>query len=168
MVVGCGTLNVRYGDAIGLFDHLTEALVVDLSEVSEIPTLFASLIQVQTDEGPGTPVLQGAIMTQLLVHMLRKLASQSEANLAWLRALDDPRMARAIDSIMADPFATHTVESLADTANMSRSAFARHVLEAFQNSPMSLVNHVRLERAARQLLSHLGLKKKTVVYFQLL
>jgi AraC family transcriptional activator of mtrCDE len=128
-------------------------LVVNLSDVPEIPNLFASLIQAQTDEGPGTPVLQGAIMTQLMVHMLRKLASQSEANLAWLRALDDPRLARAIDSIMDDPFAPHTVESLAELANLSRSAFAKRFHEAFLSSPMNLVNHVRLERAARLLVS---------------
>lgn len=153
MVVGCGTLNVRYGDAVGLFDHLSKVLVVDLSDVPQIPGLFASLVQVQMDDAPGTPVLQGAMMTQLMVHMLRKLAAQSASSLAWLRALDDPRLARAIDRIMDDPFAPHTVESLADAAHMSRSAFARRFHEAFLNSPMNLVNHVRLERAAKLLAS---------------
>jgi AraC-like DNA-binding protein len=154
MVVGCGTLNVRYGEAIGLFDHLAEVLVVDLSDIPQIPNLFSSLVQVQTDDAPGTPVLQGAMMTQLMVHMLRKLASQSAASLAWLRALDDPRLARAIDRIMEDPFAPHSVESLAEAAHMSRSAFARRFHEAFLSSPMNLVNHVRLERAARLLASN--------------
>jgi len=36
---------------------------------------------------------------------------------------------------------------------MSRSAFAKHFHEAFFRSPMNLVNHVRLERAARMLAS---------------
>ena len=41
--MGCGTLNVRYGDAIGLFDHLSEVLVVDLSDTPQIrgPVRFA-------------------------------------------------------------------------------------------------------------------------------
>jgi AraC family transcriptional activator of mtrCDE len=43
------------------------------------------------------------------------------------------------------------VESLAESVNMSRSAFAKHFHDAFFNSPMNLVNHVRLERAARML-----------------
>lgn len=151
MKVGCGTLNVRYGEAMGLFDHLAEVLAVDLSGVQGVAALFEALIDEQSREGPGTPVLQGAIMTQLLVHMLRTLAGQPTSSLAWLRALDDPRLARAIDRIMEDPFAAHTVESLADTAHMSRSAFAKHFQAAFSNSPMNLVNHVRLERAARML-----------------
>jgi hypothetical protein len=47
MVVGCGTLNVRYGESIGLFDHLSEILGVDLSAVPEIPGLF------QVPDEPG-------------------------------------------------------------------------------------------------------------------
>lgn len=151
MVVGCGTLNVRYGESIGLFDHLSEPLVVDLSGIAEIPGLFNALLEEQSVDAPGKPVLQGAIMTQLLIHMFRVLSGHSDADLAWLKALDDPRLARAIDRIMQDPFAPHTVESLAEEASMSRSAFAKHFSEAFQRSPMSMVNHVRLERAARML-----------------
>lgn len=153
MVVGCGTLNVRYGESIGLFDHLPEILLVDLSGIPEIPGLFQSLIQEQSQNAPGTPVLQGAIMTQLMIHMLRAISLQSDSSLAWLGALNDPRLARAIDRIMEDPFAPHTVESLAESANMSRSAFAKHFHDAFFKSPMNLVNHVRLERAARMLTS---------------
>ena len=151
MVVGCGTLNVRYGESIDLFDHLSEVLVVDLSGIPEIPGLFQSLIQEQAQGAPGTPVLQGAIMTQLLIHMLRALSSQPDSNLSWLMALNDPRLALAIDQIMEDPFAPHTVESLAELANMSRSVFAKHFHEAFFRSPMNLVNHVRMQRAARML-----------------
>lgn len=151
MKVGCGTLNVRYGEAIGLFDHLADLLAVDLSDIPGVMDMFESLIDEQTSESPGTPVLQGAIMTQLLVHMLRTLAVQPSSSLAWLRALDDPRLARAIDRIMEDPFAAHTVESLAGIALMSRSSFAEQFHAAFSNSPMNLVNHVRLERAARML-----------------
>jgi AraC-like DNA-binding protein len=151
MVVGCGTLNVRYGESIGLFDHLAQVLVVDLSEIAEVPLLFQSLIQEQTHGAPGTPIVQGAIMTQLLVHMLRNLAVQSDSNLAWLNALKDPRLARAIDLILADPGAPHSVESLAESVNMSRSAFAKHFQDAFFKSPMKLVNQVRLQRAAKML-----------------
>ena len=151
MTVGCGTLNVRYGEAMGLFDHLTDVLAVDLSAVAGVAAMFEALVDEQSCEAPGTPVLHGAIMTQLLVHMLRALAVQSTSSLAWLRALDDPRLAQVIDRIMDDPFAAYTVESLAAVAHMSRSAFAKQFQVAFSKSPMNLVNHVRLERAARML-----------------
>jgi AraC-like DNA-binding protein len=155
MVVGCGTLNVRYGESIGLFDHLSEVLVVDLSSIPDIPGLFRSLIQEQSHADAGTPVLQGAIMTQLMIHMLRALSARPGANLTWLNALDDKRLAIAIDRIMEDPFAPHSVESLAESAHMSRSAFAKHFHDAFRKSPMSLVKHIRMERAAKMLNSTL-------------
>jgi len=83
--------------------------------------------------------------------MLRTLGEQPGAGLTWLNALDDPRLARAIDQVLDDPGAPHTVESLADIACMSRSAFSKHFHDAFSRSPMALVNHVRLERAAKML-----------------
>lgn len=153
MKVGCGTLNVRYGEALGLFDHLTELLVIDMSAVPEVATLFRLLLDEQVSDAPGKPVLQGAIMTQLLVYMFRTLGEQSESNLAWLNALDDPRLAQAIDKILENPGALHTVESLADVACMSRSTFSKHFHDAFSRSPMALVNHVRLERAAKMLIN---------------
>jgi AraC family transcriptional activator of mtrCDE len=156
MTVGCGTLNVRYGEAMGLFDHLSEMLIIDLSNVPEIPNLFQMLLNDQTSDAPGRPVLQGAIMTQLLVYMLRELSSQSESSLAWLKALEDPRLAKVIDHILDDPGIPHTVESLADVACMSRSAFSSHFHNAFFKSPMALVNHVRIERAAKMLTTHSG------------
>jgi len=152
MKVGCGTLNVRYGEALGLFDHLSEILIIDMSDIPNVPNLFQMLLDEQVDDAPGKPVLQGAIMTQLLVYMLRALGEQSESGLAWLRALDDPRLARAIDHILEDPGALHSVESLADVACMSRSTFAKHFHDAFSRTPMALVNHVRLERATKMLI----------------
>jgi len=90
-------------------------------------------------------------MTQLLVYMFRTLGEQSEVSLTWLHALNDPRLAHAIDHILDDPGALHSVESLADVACMSRSAFSKHFHDAFSRSPMALVNHVRLERPAKML-----------------
>jgi len=151
MVVGCGTLNVRYGEAVGLFDHLSQTLVVDLSSIPEVPLLYQGILCEQAGSQLGSPVLQGAIMMQLLVYMFRKLSSDSESTLPWLAALDDPRLAAALDAIIENPGTHHTVESLAEIAHMSRSAFAKSFHEAFDHSPINLVNHIRMEQAAKLL-----------------
>lgn len=151
MVVACGTLRVRYGEAIELFDHLKDLLVVDLSSVPEVPVLVQGILAEQSHISPGGTVLQGAMMTQLLVHMFRKLYKDSEYALPWLAALDDPRLGKAIDRVMEDPSVHHTVESLAEAANMSRSVFSERFSAAFGRSPISFVNHVRMEQAARLL-----------------
>jgi AraC-like DNA-binding protein len=149
MVVGCGTLRARFRIALGLFDQLKKIVIADLSSVPEAPALFQSILAEQSQMKQGSLVLQSAMMTQLLVHFFRVISDQSDTPIPWLAALEDQRLAQALDKIMEDPGAHHTVESLAREANMSRSAFAKHFTEVFDRSPMSLVNSVRLEEAAR-------------------
>jgi AraC-like DNA-binding protein len=151
LIVACGTLKVHYGSAKGLFDHLREMLVVDMSSEPEIPLLFQGILAEQSNIAPGHTVLQGALMTQLLVLMLRKLWKKGEHRLPWLNALDDPRLGQAIEHVMKDPSAPYTVESLAEMSNMSRSTFAEHFVTAFGLSPMHFVNQVRMEMAVNLL-----------------
>ncbi|MEX1993512.1 MAG: AraC family transcriptional regulator, partial [Steroidobacteraceae bacterium] len=96
----------------------------------------------------GSEALMGAMMTQCLVHVFRHLAHARDDRLPWLAALGDPRLARAIQSVLDAPTARHTVDSMAGIASMSRSAFARRFKEAFGNSPMNLVRLVRMHLAA--------------------
>lgn len=49
----------------------------------------------------------------------------------WLIALQDERLGRVVDTILDAPGDPYTVESLADIAAMSRSAFAEHFTASF-------------------------------------
>jgi transcriptional regulator GlxA family with amidase domain len=49
------------------------------------------------------------------------------------------------------------VDSLADAVSMSRSVFAERFTEAFGRSPMNLLHHVRMQRAALLLRQNDGL-----------
>lgn len=149
--VACGIVRVRYGDTLGLFDQLRDALLVDLSDSPAARTVFAGILAEQAHPGPGASALARALMSQCLVLALRQLCASPSCTLPWLSALEDPRLARALDRIIEDPSAGHTVESLADAAGMSRSAFAEHFTAAFHQTPMGMVHHVRMQRAAHLL-----------------
>ena len=95
--------------------------------------------------------MTSALMSQCLVQLFRRLSEESGDQIPWLSALSDPRLARALDRILDDPAADHTVESLAETASMSRSAFAEHFQAVFDRTPMNLVTNVRMQRAAQVL-----------------
>jgi AraC-like DNA-binding protein len=151
MVVACGKINVRYGDAVGLFDHLRSLLIVDMSGVPNVEHLFGQVLEEQAKNAPGCDVIIASLMMQIIVHMFRILEIKSNGSLPWLSALQDARLGRAIDSIFENPGANHSVESLADEAGMSRSAFAEHFTAAFSHSPINFVNHVRMERAGKLL-----------------
>ncbi len=151
LLVACGITRVRYGESLGLFDYLREVLTVDLSDSPEALAAFRGILAEQSSPGPGTEAMTSALMFQCLVHLLRRLTDAADCPLPWLSALEDRRLARAMDRILESPGAEHTVESLADEAGMSRSTFAERFAESFGRPPMTLVHHVRMQRAARLL-----------------
>ena len=151
LIVACGIVRVRYGESLGLFDHLREVLTVDLANVPLVHTAFQGILVEQSRPGPGSEAMTAALMSQCLVHLFRRLCGESDCPLPWLRVLKDARLARVLDRILEDPAAEHTVGSLADAESMSRSAFAERFAVAFGRAPMSLVHHVRMQRAAHLL-----------------
>jgi AraC-like DNA-binding protein len=148
LVVGCGIVAVRYGPSLDLFDRLQDVLAVDFSDAPDAPATFHGILAEQSKSSVGSNAMTAALMTQCLVHLFRRLPGGSERALPWLGALGDKRLGRVVDMILEDPGAPHTVESLAETAAMSRSAFAEQFSASFGRSPMSFVNHVRMQRAA--------------------
>ncbi len=151
LTVACGTVCARYGSSLGLFDHLREMLAVDLSGFPEARRAIEGILAEQSRADPGGSAITAALMTQCLVYLFRRLCEQPQCPLPWLSALEDPQLARAIDTVLQEPGADHTVASLAEAASMSRSAFAARFVAAFGRSPMSLVHDVRMQCAYRLL-----------------
>ena len=151
LVVACGIVDVRYGKSLGLFDHLQDVLVVDLSMVPEVRASFESILREHDHQVPGTNALTAALMTQCLVHLFRRLPSDPDRALPWLLALQDRRLARALDLMLEEPAGEHSVDSLAEVALMSRSAFASRFAAAFGRSPMNFLHNVRMQKAAELL-----------------
>ena len=90
-------------------------------------------------------------MTQCIVYLFRYLTEQSDGRLPWLSGLEDPNLAQAVDVIFERPEASHTVDSLADVAFMSRSVFAERFRATFGSTPINFLHDVRLRRAAELL-----------------
>lgn len=151
LIVACGLVKVRYGAALGLFDNLGEILVVDLADIPQVRAAFQQLLAEQSDAGPGSDTMKAALMSQCIVYLLRRLCLGGTCSLPWLAALEDERMGRALDCVLRDPGGPHTVESLAEVASMSRSAFAETFVRSFGIPPMTLVRQLRMECAWRLL-----------------
>ena len=151
LMIACGLIKVHYGEALGLFDHLREVLVVDLSGVPEVPRLFDDLLAEEAGSGPGSKLMKACLMTQCLVYLLRRLEQDGDGQLPWLAAIEHPQLGRALDEMLDHPGRHHTVDSLADVAAMSRSAFAEQFHVAFGVPPMRMLRSIRLQRAAQLL-----------------
>jgi AraC family transcriptional activator of mtrCDE len=62
--------------------------------------------------------------------------------------LADRQITRAFADMVARPGAAHTVQSLAHSAGLSRSAFMVRFSEIFGRSPMAIVRDLRMRQAA--------------------
>lgn len=149
LLVACGLVNVRYGPGLDLFGHLRHVLMADMSGLPQVRAAFDGILAEQAGIAPGSVAMTHALMTQCLVQFLRRIGADDA--LPWLDALDDPRLGRVIDHILETPSAPHTVDTLAEAASMSRSAFAERFVAAFGQSPMALVGQVRMQHAAHLL-----------------
>lgn len=149
--VACGLVRVRYGESLGLFDHLRDVLAIDLSDVPQVHQSFQGILAEQALPGPGADAMKKALMTQCLVEALRHLCREADCGLPWLAALEHAQLAPAIDRLIGDPAARHTVDSLAGIASMGRSAFMERFVAAFGRPPMRFLHDVRMQHAARLL-----------------
>jgi hypothetical protein len=92
LMVACGIVKVHFGEVLGLFDHLREVLVVDLSDVPEVRRLFEDLLAEQAISGPGSKLMKACLMTQCLVHLLRGLRGAADGFLPWLAAIENQQL----------------------------------------------------------------------------
>jgi len=106
------------------------------------------------DHAPGSEVVATRLAEVLFIHVLRAhMASGPERNKGWLRAVFDPQMGTALSAIHGRVNTPWTVESLAEEAGMSRSAFAARFKELLGQTPLEYVTEWRMQKAM-QLLGH--------------
>lgn len=148
VVAACGHLLAHYGTGPALFGSLDEPIAVDFAGNAQMEALFAQVLLESTSIEYGSKQMLSVLMTRCLSMMFHRLCTDGDCAFVWLNALNDPRLAGALDDMLAKPGKPHSLESLAATALMSRSAFAHSFREAFGAPPMTFLREVRLRNAA--------------------
>jgi len=150
-VVACGRIQATYGPGIGVFDLVDDPITMDFSDSSDMRRLFEMILEESEEHSEGSLGMIEALMRQCLVLLLRRLSDSDNRGLVFLNGLGDPGISAAIAEVLDNPANPHTVQSLATTATMSRSAFAESFRHYFNDTPMAFVRHVRLRRSADML-----------------
>jgi AraC-like DNA-binding protein len=117
------------------------------SHMNLVHALWAELIRSQ----PGGRAVLTRLAEALFIQALRACARDGGTRATWLRALNQPQLARALAAVHADPAAPWTVETLAQRAGMSRSGFATAFHRAVGEPPLSYITKWRMGFAARLL-----------------
>ncbi len=153
LLVACGRLQARLESGAGLFDGLGEPLVLDFDAVPEMTVVFERLLAEERQPSATSQLMTSALMSEALILLFRRLCAEPECPLAWLAAIEEPRLAAPLSTMLEHPDHDHTVESLAASASMSRTAFAEAFKARFKQSPMAYLRAVRMRQAA-SLLRH--------------
>jgi len=148
--LACGFVRAMHLDTTGLFDHLREPLVINVSDDLSIRQPFQQLLGELAAPKAGTRVLAEILMKQCLIALLRRETKTSgDCYAPWIAAAGHPALGRVIAEITDKPGAAHTLQSLADIAGMSRANFAEQFRTVIGRTPMDFVKEVRMRRAAR-------------------
>ena len=139
-----------------LLDEFAAPLVVVL--VGAGPSLHHVIALVASElEAPrcGQPALLDRAGDILFIGLLRHLiAHPGNLGHGLLSGLADPRIARALIAIHTHPQNRWTLESLAEVAGMSRTAFANIFRDVMSETPGRYLSAIRLAIAQRAV--HLG------------
>ena len=108
------------------------------------------LLRIETGEPrPGSDAVLARLADILLTQAVRTyLLSLADADHPQVAAMRDPRIAKAIRLVQADPAHDWTVEEIAAEVAMSRSSFASQFRQLTGESPMRYMTRCRLARAA--------------------
>jgi len=161
LLMACGGIGATYGDGAGVFDRLHDPVIECFADCHTGSNAFRALLDELVDPRLGSRALAETLMKQCLILVLRRLVQRQEDRPAWLAALQDPRLAQAVEAMLEQPEAPHRLEDLAAVAGMSRASFSAHFIAAFGQSPHDFLVESRMRLAAK-LLQTTNLPVKTV------
>ena len=124
----------------------------DQARTMALHSTMQALALEMAEQAPGSGVVATRLAEVLFIQVLRAhIASKTEHNKGWLRAVFDPQLGIALSAIHDRVNAPWTVESLAEAAGMSRSAFAARFKELLGQTPLEYVTAWRMQKAIQLL-----------------
>jgi AraC family transcriptional activator of mtrCDE len=144
----CGYFRAIYGSSVDLFSTMISPIVESFEGDDRLDHKLQAALDELTSQEIGSSAMSAALMKQVLVTLLRRSLRSNELWAERFSLLSDPNIARAFAEMIAKPGSAHSVETLARTAGLSRSAFMTRFSDTFGESPMALLRQIRMRHAA--------------------
>jgi AraC-like DNA-binding protein len=151
----CGSLSFDRSSVKPITQLLPSFILIraDQAHTLALHNTMQALASEMAQQAPGSEVVATRLAEVLFIQALRAhIASEVEwRNKGWLRAIFDPQMGTALSAIHDSVNAPWTVESLAEAAGMSRSAFAARFKALLGQAPLEYVTEWRMQKAMQLL-----------------
>src|SRR5579862_1678162 len=150
----CGSLSFDRASLKPITQLLPSFILIkaDQARTLALHTTMQALASEMAEQTPGSEVVATRLAEVLFIQVLRAhIASGPERDKGWLRAVFDPQIGTALSAIHDSVNTPWTVESLAEAAGMSRSAFAARFKELLGQTPLEYVTEWRMQKAMKLL-----------------
>lgn len=147
----CGFFNASFGQCVGLFRELREPVIEKFEPTDKIDLKLREAIEELCSQEIGMGAMTASLLKQVIIALVRRSMKSSRSWTDRFSILADRQITRAFADMVARPGAAHTIQSLAHSAGLSRSAFMARFSEVFGRSPMSILRDLRMRQAALDL-----------------
>jgi AraC-like DNA-binding protein len=147
----CGSLRFDRASLKPITQLLPSFILIkaDQAHTLALHITMQALASEMAEQAPGSEVVATRLAEVLFIQALRAHIASGVGwrNKGWLRAIFDPQMGTALSAIHDSVNTPWTVESLAEAAGMSRSAFAARFKELLGQTPLEYVTEWRMQKA---------------------
>jgi AraC-like DNA-binding protein len=140
----CATIEFGAGMVNPLVRALPEVLIVPLDFVKELGPAVELLFAEAFGEHPGRQTAVDRLAEYFLVLLFRAAMKERLLDAGVLMGLADPRLAKAVGAMHARPEHPWCLETLAETAGMSRARFAVHFRQTVGITPFEYLADWRI------------------------
>jgi AraC family transcriptional activator of mtrCDE len=143
----CGSFRALYGSSIDLFAPLAIPIVEVFTARDLLDQKLEWALAEVASGQVGVAAMTATLIKQVLVTLLRRSLNSPNLWVERFSILSDPRIARVFAEMISRPGFPHSLQSLAQTAGLSRSVFMVRFTEVFGQSPMALLRELRMRHA---------------------
>ena len=148
----CGELEFVTGASNPIFSALPPYFVVRASESSaDFRQLAAMLVETSRERRWGRQLVQNKLADSLFTMAVCEYVRRAERPRGLLAALTDVRLSRALSAVHERPGEDWTIQSMAQEAGMSRTAFAELFAATVGMPPIQYLANWRATEAQRLL-----------------
>jgi AraC-like DNA-binding protein len=156
-VVVCGVYQFRTEPIHPLFAELPDTIILRGKNIPSHSPLYAAqqLLAAEVSQtGHGVESVIKALVDVMFHFILRDwLNGEGRDKGSWTLVLRDPHLHRAIQAMHANMDADWSLEALAETAGLSRAAFAQRFKRLAGDTPAHYLARIRVQRAMDMLRS---------------
>lgn len=152
----CGYFEFERHSWNPLLNALPDVMVIKSEHIANtalMDDIIRNIIYETETEGAGSDVVIDKLSEVLFIHVIRTHMQQQKTSAGFISALADKQISKAMASFHSKPGDSWSVESLATSAGMSRSAFADKFHKLVNMTPMQYVTCWRMQRAHERLVT---------------